>query len=65
MVPVIIPYGTDNQKFRKRGAIGYGLMPMIVNAATLATMHSDSEHVPVGEFKTGLRIYFEVLTGSW
>ncbi len=65
VVPVIIPYGTDNQKFRKRGAIGYGLMPMIVNAATLATMHSDSEHVPVDEFKTGLRIYFEVLTGSW
>ncbi len=65
VVPVIIPYGTDNQKFRKRGAIGYGLMPMIVDAATLATMHSDSEHIPLDEFRKGLHIYFDILTGSW
>ncbi len=65
VVPVIIPYGTDNQKFRKRGAIGYGLMPMIVDAATLATMHSDSEHIPLDEFKAGLHIYFDILTDSW
>ena len=65
VVPVIIPYGTDNQKFRKRGAIGYGLMPMIVDAATLATMHSDSERIPLDEFKAGLHIYFDILTGSW
>jgi len=65
VVPVIIPYGTDTQKFRKRGAIGYGVMPMIVDAATLATMHSDSEHIPLDEFRKGLHIYFDILTGSW
>jgi len=64
-VPVIVPYGTDNQKFRKRGAIGYGLMPMIVDAATLATIHSDSEHVPLDEFRLGLHIYFDILSGNW
>jgi len=65
VVPVIIPYGTDNQKFRKRGAIGYGLMPMVIDAATLATMHSDSEHIPLDEFKAGLHIYFNILSGTW
>jgi acetylornithine deacetylase/succinyl-diaminopimelate desuccinylase-like protein len=64
VVPVIIPYGTDTQKFRKRGAIGYGVMPMIVDAATLATMHSDSEHIPLDEFRTGLHIYFDIVS-SW
>ena len=64
VVPVIIPYGTDTQKFRKRGAIGYGVMPMIVDAATLATMHSDSEHIPIAEFRVGLHIYFDIVS-SW
>jgi acetylornithine deacetylase/succinyl-diaminopimelate desuccinylase-like protein len=27
VVPLIVPYGTDNQKFRQRGATGYGMMP--------------------------------------
>ncbi len=65
VAPIIIPYGTDNQKFRLRGSIGYGLMPMIVDAATLATMHSDSEHIPLGQFRAGLHIYFDILSGSW
>jgi acetylornithine deacetylase/succinyl-diaminopimelate desuccinylase-like protein len=65
VVPIIVPYGTDNQKFRKRGAIGYGIMPMVVDAATLATMHSDSEHIPLDEFRKGLHVYFDILTGSW
>jgi acetylornithine deacetylase/succinyl-diaminopimelate desuccinylase-like protein len=65
VVPIIVPYGTDNQKFRQRGAIGYGLMPMIVDAATLATMHSDSEHIPIAEFRSGLHIYFDILAGEF
>jgi acetylornithine deacetylase/succinyl-diaminopimelate desuccinylase-like protein len=65
VVPMIVPYGTDNQKFRQRGAVGYGFMPMIVDAATLATMHSDSEHIPVAEFRIGLHIYFDVLRGDF
>ena len=65
VVPTIIPYGTDTQKFRLRGVTGYGLMPFKVDAATIATMHSDSEHIALAEFKRGLRIYFDILNGSW
>ncbi len=65
VVPTIIPYGTDNQKFRLRGSIGYGIMPMVVDAATLGTMHSDSEHIPLDQFRVGLHIYFDILRADW
>ncbi|MCU1258325.1 MAG: hypothetical protein JWO80_1210 [Bryobacterales bacterium] len=65
VMPLIIPYGTDTQKFRKRGVVGYGIAPMIIDAATLATMHSDSEHIPVEEFRAGLHIYFDVLRSQF
>jgi len=65
VMPIIVPYGTDGQKFRKRGIPTYGLMPMILDAATLATMHSDSEHIPLEQFKLGLHIYFDILNGNY
>ena len=65
VIPVIVPWGTDNQKFRLRGVVGYGVVPMKIDLATLATMHSDSERIPLDQFKTGLHIYFEILSGSW
>jgi acetylornithine deacetylase/succinyl-diaminopimelate desuccinylase-like protein len=65
VMPIIVPYGTDGQKFRKRGVPTYGLMPMVLDAATLATMHSDSEHIPVEQFNLGLHIYFDILTGNY
>lgn len=64
VIPTIIPYGTDTQKFRLRGVIGYGLIPMIIDPQTLATMHSDSERVPLDEFRKGLHIYFNILSNS-
>jgi acetylornithine deacetylase/succinyl-diaminopimelate desuccinylase-like protein len=65
VIPTIIPYGTDGQKFRLRGVVGYGLMPMMIDSTTLATMHSDSEHIPLDEFRKGLHIYFDILRGEW
>jgi acetylornithine deacetylase/succinyl-diaminopimelate desuccinylase-like protein len=65
IAPIVVPFGTDASKFRVRGVAAYGIMPMIVDAATLATMHSDSEHIPIDQFKRGLRIYFDVLRSQW
>ncbi len=65
VIPTIIPYGTDAQKFRLHGVVGYGVMPMLIDSATLATMHSDSEHIPLDEFRKGLHIYFDILRGEW
>jgi acetylornithine deacetylase/succinyl-diaminopimelate desuccinylase-like protein len=65
VTPMFVPFGTDSVYLRKRGVIAYGLTPMILDAATAATMHSDSERIPLEEFKKGLRIYFDVLRGEY
>ena len=65
VTPMLVPYGTDARNFRAKGVPSYGLLPMIVDAATLATMHSDAERVPVSEFLKGVRIYFDVLRSDF
>lgn len=64
VTPMFVPFGTDSVKLRVRGVIAYGLTPMILDAATAATMHSDEERIPVDEFKRGLHIFYSVLR-SW
>ena len=65
VMPIVVPYGTDGQKFRMRGVTAYGIIPMVVTLQTLATMHSDSEHIPVDQFRLGLHIYFDILRSDW
>ncbi len=65
IMPIVVPFGTDAAKFRVPGVAAYGIMPMIIDTATLATMHSDSEHIPVEQFKRGLHIYFDILRSDW
>jgi len=65
VTPLIAPFGTDGQKFRMRGVPAYGLIPMVLDAATLATMHSDSERIPLAEFRRGLHIYFDIVSAEW
>lgn len=60
--PMLVPYGTDSVKLRERGVIAYGLIPMVLDTATLATMHSDEERIPVDSFYTGIRVFYQILT---
>ena len=48
-----------------RGVSAYGTIPMVIDAATLGTMHSDSEHIPEDQFRQGLHIYFDILRSKW
>ncbi len=63
VTPILVPYSTDSAPLRKRGIVAYGFTPMILDLATVATMHSDEERIPVAEFLEGIRIYFDVLRG--
>ncbi len=65
VTPMFVPFGTDSVYLRKRGVVAYGLTPMILDAAIAATMHSDQERIPLEEFKTGVRIYYDVLRGEF
>ena len=65
ITPMLVPFGTDSVQLRKRGIPAYGFTPMILDAATAATMHSDSERIPVDEFLKGLHVYFDVLRARY
>jgi acetylornithine deacetylase/succinyl-diaminopimelate desuccinylase-like protein len=61
VTPMLVPFGTDSAYLQRRGVIAYGFTPMVLDAATAATMHSDSERIPLEEFKTGIRIFYDIL----
>ncbi|HVO99401.1 MAG TPA: M20/M25/M40 family metallo-hydrolase [Bryobacteraceae bacterium] len=65
VTPMLTPYGTDSVHLRKRGIPAYGFIPMTLDTATVATMHSDQERIPVAEFLRGIRIYFDVLRSEY
>ncbi len=58
---MLVPYGTDSVRLRQRGVVAYGLIPMVLDTATLATMHSDEERIPVKSFLQGIQVFFDVL----
>ena len=61
VVPTLIPFGTDSNAFRHRGAMSYGILPMVLTAEIVASMHSDAERVPIAEIGKGIRIFYEAL----
>jgi acetylornithine deacetylase/succinyl-diaminopimelate desuccinylase-like protein len=61
VTPMLVPFGTDSAYLQQRGVIAYGFTPLVIDAATAATMHSDSERIPLEEFTTGLHIFYDVL----
>jgi acetylornithine deacetylase/succinyl-diaminopimelate desuccinylase-like protein len=65
VTPMLVPYGTDSVQLRKRGVPAYGFLPMTLDTATIATMHSDQERIPVAEFLRGIHIYFDVLRSDY
>ena len=65
VTPVLLPYGTDSVQLRKRGVTAYGFNPMVLDAGIVAAMHSDSERIPVEEFRQGLHILYDVLAGEY
>ena len=65
VTPMLAPFGTDSVHLRKRGVPAYGFIPMVLDAKTVATMHSDAERIPVAEFVKGIRIYFDVLRSEY
>ncbi|MFN7992182.1 MAG: M20/M25/M40 family metallo-hydrolase [Bryobacteraceae bacterium] len=65
VTPMLVPHGTDSVKLRMKGLIAYGLTPMVLDLSTAGSMHSDTEHIPVAEFRTGLHIYYDLLSSDF
>ena len=61
VVPTPIPYGTDSNAFRHKGAKSYGILPIVLSSSIVASMHSDAERIPVDQIETGIRVFYEAL----
>ncbi len=61
VVPTIIPFGTDSRMFRLRGAKCYGILPLVLSTELATSIHGDAERIPVDQFETGIRIFYESL----
>jgi len=62
--PLLIPYGTDSNAFRPRGAKSYGIFPAVIPAAILTEMHADAERVPLDAVREAVQVFFETLRDS-
>jgi acetylornithine deacetylase/succinyl-diaminopimelate desuccinylase-like protein len=61
VAPILVPYGTDSNKFRPRGVKSYGFMPAIYTAEIATSMHGDAERFPAGEMGKAIRVLYEAL----
>lgn len=61
VAPILVPFGTDSNALRPRGVKSYGVLPALLPAAVMASMHGDGERLPVAELGRGTRILFEAL----
>jgi acetylornithine deacetylase/succinyl-diaminopimelate desuccinylase-like protein len=59
--PTISAGFTDSRCFRVHGTQCYGLLPLLVERAILATAHGHDERLPLEEFEKGIRVIFEVI----
>lgn len=63
VTPYLVPFGTDSNSFRRKGALAYGFHPMVLDRSIVASMHSDNERLPVAQLEPGLRIFYRALKG--
>jgi acetylornithine deacetylase/succinyl-diaminopimelate desuccinylase-like protein len=61
VTPMIVPYGTDSNRFRPLGIKSYGFTPVIVPADSVASMHGDAEYIPVDALGPAIQILFEAV----
>jgi acetylornithine deacetylase/succinyl-diaminopimelate desuccinylase-like protein len=64
VTPLLIPYGTDSNAFRPKGAKSYGIFPAVISADTAASMHGDAEHVPIASIVEASQVLFEALRNT-
>jgi acetylornithine deacetylase/succinyl-diaminopimelate desuccinylase-like protein len=61
VTPILIPYGTDGNSFRPKGAKAYGIFPGIISQDVVSQMHGDAERVPLASVHEATQILFETL----
>ena len=58
--PVLCPAFTDSRYFRQRGADAYGLVPVMLSNAEVATFHGIDERIPLAGLRKGCEVVYEI-----
>jgi acetylornithine deacetylase/succinyl-diaminopimelate desuccinylase-like protein len=64
VTPMIVPYGTDGNRFRPLGVKTYGFTPAILPAASVASMHGDAEFIPLDTLGPAIQIFYEAIVAT-
>jgi acetylornithine deacetylase/succinyl-diaminopimelate desuccinylase-like protein len=59
--PVLCPAFTDSRYFRQQGADAYGLVPVMLTNAEVATFHGIDERIPLDGLKKGCEVVYEIV----
>jgi acetylornithine deacetylase/succinyl-diaminopimelate desuccinylase-like protein len=59
--PVVCPAFTDSRFFRLKGADAYGLVPVMLSNAELATFHGIDERIPLAGLSKGCDVVYEIV----
>lgn len=59
--PVLCPAFTDSRYFRQLGAEAYGLVPVMLTNAEVATFHGIDERIPLDGLRKGCEVVFEIV----
>lgn len=59
--PVLCPAFTDSRYFRQQGADAYGLVPVMLSNAEVATFHGIDERIPLDGLRKGCRVVHEIV----
>ena len=58
--PVLCPAFTDSRYFRQLGADAYGLVPVMLSNAEVATFHGIDERIPLDGLRKGCEVVYEI-----
>ena len=58
--PVLCPAFTDSRYFRQQGADAYGLVPVMLTNAEVATFHGIDERIPLDGLRKGCEVVYEI-----
>jgi acetylornithine deacetylase/succinyl-diaminopimelate desuccinylase-like protein len=58
--PVLCPAFTDSRYFRQLGADAYGLIPVMLTNAEVATFHGIDERIPLEGLRKGCEVVYEI-----
>jgi acetylornithine deacetylase/succinyl-diaminopimelate desuccinylase-like protein len=58
VLPFLSPGATDNRFFREKGALAYGIIPLLITLEDLEGLHGKNERIPLKEIPKGEKILF-------